>query len=71
MKVIFENRRDVDAQSLGCHAVTNIAYEPFYYRIRSHNNLFLSVFATCFPVFVSYFSLKSRFIIFLTEDLTV
>ena len=71
MKVIFQNRRDVDALSLGCHAVTNIAYEPFYYRIRSHNNLFLSVFATCFPVFVSYFSLKSRFIIFFTEDLTV
>ena len=71
MKVIFENRRDVDAQSLGCHAVTNIAYESFFYRIRSHNNLFLSVFATCFHVFVSYFSLKSRFINFFTQDLTV
>ena len=65
MEVIFQNRRDIDALSLGCHA------ESFFYRIRSHKNLFLFVFATCFPVFASYFSLKSRFINFFTQDLTV
>ena len=48
------------ALSLGCHVLTNVVCGSLFSRIRSRNNSFLSIFATCFIVFFNSFSWKPR-----------
>ena len=51
--------------SLECHVVTIIVCGSLFSRIRSRSNSFLSIFATCFIVFLNSFSWKRHSIILL------
>ena len=58
MKVMFQNRWI--ALSLECHVLPSVVCGSLFSRIRSRNNSFLSIFATCFIVFYNCFSWKPR-----------